>query len=221
MDADIIRAYVWEEIISLGFSPSDIDEKKKWCRIYARSTQSFWESSSYIPEPKRVDKHGIKIDIKTDLNLACDFYSENLTRGSFRVGFSFASLGKQDSDWHHDYDVQYYAFPNSIFLSAHGQRKDALKKMNLKHVENVVDSLIFHPTPHQHIISPIDVHEIRIGGGIINPFLYLFCLKIQLCPKPEKVKQEKVRITKLFHDKIREKDRNRQLITCNELLQHS
>ena len=103
----------------------------------------------------------------------------------------------------HDVDGQYFTYPNQSLLSAHGQRRQALEKMSEGDLEKVIDALIIHPTPHQHIESPIDDHAIRIGGGLLNPFLYLFHLRVQFCPNLGMRLAEKQRLILLFSDAIK------------------
>jgi hypothetical protein len=79
----------------------------------------------------------------------------------------------------------------------------------------VIDGLILHPCAHQHIAHPVDNHEIRFGGGITNPYLYLFHLRYQLCPLEDRRNRERVRLTDLFFNAINE---NRLAISANELM---
>ena len=37
MDKKIIQAYLWQEIIRMGFSPSSDKDKKSWLRQYGKS----------------------------------------------------------------------------------------------------------------------------------------------------------------------------------------
>ncbi|MBS3905901.1 MAG: hypothetical protein KGZ49_02585 [Syntrophaceae bacterium] len=101
-------------------------------------------------------------------------------------------------------------FPEQSILNKHKKRKDALQKINDRDMEVVIDGLICHPHAHQHIESPIEKHEIRIGGGISNPFLFLFHLRYQLCPIKEKREHEKGRLMNLFKQSIVEKKRTVQ-----------
>lgn len=84
--------------------------------------------------------------------------------------------------WCHDFDGNYFIFPNQTFLTIYNQRNNASRNMDDSDIEAVIDSLLLHPTPHQHVESPLANHDIRVGGGLVNPFLYLFCLRIQFCP---------------------------------------
>jgi len=78
-----------------------------------------------------------------------------------------------------------------------------LKKFVSDDVKAVIDGLILHPKAHQHIASPINNHDIRIGGGLDNPFLFLFHLRYQLCPIPDKRQKEKKRLLALFSDSLK------------------
>lgn len=63
--------------------------------------------------------------------------------------------------------------------------------------------MIFHGRAHQHIKSPFPENKIRIGGGIDNPYLYLFHLRYQLCPDKKRRDEEKERLIPLFESAVR------------------
>ena len=107
-----------------------------------------------------------------------------------------------------------FFFPEQSFLTKYDKSKEAKKKMNSRYIADVLDGLIFHPRTHLHIKSPIDKHEIRIGGGIDNPFLYLFHLRYQLCPIKEKRVAEKERLIALFETAVK----NDKFGAANKLL---
>jgi hypothetical protein len=113
------------------------------------------------------------------------------------------TTSNRDLMWVHDVDGKYFTFPNQSFLTAHKIRKSAVQKMSSAQIGIVVDSLIMHPIPHQHIESPVDNHEIRLGGGLLNPFLYLFHLRIQLCPNEIRRISERNRLILLFETAIK------------------
>ena len=53
-----------------------------------------------------------------------------------------------------------------------------------------------------------------MGGGITNPFLYLFHLRIQLCPISDRRKAEKARLIDLFEVAIK----NNAIVTAFDLM---
>jgi len=210
MDDDIVRGYLWQQVIRLAFSPAGKKEQKKWLRMHSMSLKDFWETDEYPPHPK---SNGTITGEFTSSNLLLDYsISDN---SNFAVRLVHLSNTK-DLIWTHDVDSGYFAFPIKSILSKYGKGKQLPKKGTSKHVESVLDGLIFHPRVHQHVKSPLNNHEIRIGGGIDNPFLFLFHLRYQLCPIPEKRNNEKKRLTELFTNAIKNKSKN--IITPNELL---
>lgn len=122
--------------------------------------------------------------------------------------------------WIHDVDDQYFNFPNQLFLTKYNQEQKALREFEAQDIEKVVDGLLCHPVVHQHIESPIDKHEIRIGGGIDNAFLFLFQLRYQLCPFPDKRKTERDRLMNLFQDEIlcQKTTQKEKTIAINQLM---
>ena len=142
-----------------------------------------------------------------------EYAFESIEKYSVRIMYDPINKNKELL-WLHDHDGKYFNFPNQYFLTKHNKRKIAISKMNDLDIENVLDSLVFHPTPHQHIESPIDEHEIRVGGGIINLFQYLFSLRFQLCPFQPTRTAEKNRLIYLFKNSIT----NNTPVNINELM---
>ena len=135
---------------------------------------------------------------------------------------SFLYMGQnRELMWTHHVDHSYFSFPEQSFVQRYPKRGEVkreiknMKKCHIEHhIETVLNGLIFHPRAHQHIESPINNHEIRVGGGIDNAFLYLFHLRYQLCPIQEIRDAERRRIVDLFEDAIREN----RIISANELM---
>jgi hypothetical protein len=87
--------------------------------------------------------------------------------------------------------------------------------------------MIFHPRIHTHIkehgLMPnapqphglLDLHEIRIGGGIENSFVFLFHLRYQFCLVSEETRgSEWTRLVNLFTTAIR---RGEEHVPTNKL----
>lgn len=132
----------------------------------------------------------------------------------FAVRFLYTLNDAKELMWVHDVDSKYFKFPMQSFLTAHNKRKAALRNIQESDIKCVIDALLFHPRAHQHIESPLDKHEIRIGDGIDNAFLFLFHLRYQLCPIQEKRSAEKQRIIRLFYEAIQTKIG----VTANDLM---
>jgi len=197
MDDKIIQAYLWQEVTRLGFSPISDKDKMRWLSQYGKSLRDFWEIEEY---PTKYDDNELKV-----------FHSalmiEYLIKKPIDVNKYAISLYYLSNTWElmwtHDVDLQYFSFPENSLLIKYGKIKKARRNVSSSHIENVLNGLLFHPAIHQHIQSPIDNHEIRIGGGIYNPFVFLFHLRYQLCPIEDKRNTEKTRVINLFVDAIR------------------
>ena len=177
--------------------------------MYGRSLKDFWEIDEYPPNPKSNETVTAELSCTASLNIALSYNVTNISK--FAVTFSPFS-DRSNKLWVHDVDGYYFLFPERALLSKYKKGKEAIKKLSTKHVEKVLDGLIFHPTAHQHIKT--DFHFIRIGGGIHNPFLYLFHLRYQLCPDKSRRDEEKKRLIRLFESAIR----NDASVTDNDLL---
>lgn len=205
IDKKIIRAYLWQDIIRLGFCPSGEKEQKKWLHQYLKSLRDFFELNSSPAPPKS----NSKIEFSYSISIGLDIEGSITKKDKFMVKFLYLPPSHNSAlIWNHDVDGTYFTFPIQDFLTHHNQRNPARRKFFDKDFDEdiklVLDGLIFHPAAHQHIESPIDKHEIRIGGGIGNAFLFLFHLRYQFCPFDEKRKAEERRLVELFKNALRE-----------------
>jgi hypothetical protein len=214
MDKDIIRAYLWQDIIRLGFSPSGTKDQKSWLLQYGQSLKDFWEMPTYPKAPSQTDKViSATIDSSISIGMSYEYFIEDDQK--FGVMLMYAPPQKNRGlMWEHHMDGQYFSFPSQTFLTNYNQQPQAIQKMRASDIGDVIDSLIMHPTPHQHIKSPLNNHYIRVGGGLMNPFLYLFHLRVQLCPDNERRQSERNRLISLFDTAIKEKS----TIAPNELM---
>jgi hypothetical protein len=211
MDKLLVQAYIFQDIIRLGFSPESEKDKKSWLYQYGQSLKEFWNSNDYPKAPSETNNVvSATINSSSSVQAVYEYAIEKHDKFTIRLIHS----PSQDLMWIHDMDGVYFTFPFQYFLTNHGQRAQAIQKMTNNDIGSVIDSLLVHPTPHQHIESPIDNHEIRIGGGIFNPFQYLFHLRIQLCPIPGRREAERARLIQLFGDAIR----NDRSIATNQLM---
>lgn len=199
MERSIIQAYIVQDIVRLGFSPSGDKDRKRWLLQYGKSLKAFWEIEAY-PGPPSEKNNIFSATINSPLDIGAEYQYAIESIDKFSVRIMHAP--NTQLMWTHDMDGQYSTFPYQTFLTLHNKRTLAIKEMTDDDIGRVIDSLLVHPTPHQHIESPIDNHEIRIGGGIINPFQYLFHLRIQLCPIADRRNAERNRLIALFNNAI-------------------
>lgn len=213
MDNNLIRAYLWQDIIRLGFCPHDTKTQMHWLHQFGQSLKNFWEVDTYPKSP--CNKNG-KIVAAIDCITAFDLYLEYTVEhpARFMVSYLYITANTRELMWDHDVDGSFCTFPAQPFLTHHRQRNTVVREFSNEDIEAVLDGLIFHPAAHQHIKAPMDYHEIRIGGGIDNPFLYLFHLRYQLCPHREIREAERNRLIELFANAVT----LNSPITVNELL---
>ncbi len=209
MDNEIIQAYLWQKIIKLGFSPKN-NAYGSWLSQYNKTLPDFWQTDQYPKISK--DKNAYQIKIYFDqINLRFEFNITSIKKFGMRSYIS----DKFNLLWIYHTDHQYFAFPVQSILNKLGEEKQVIPETSAQHIEKVLDGLIFHPRTHYHIESPIDNHTIRIGGGLDNPFVFLFHLRYQLCPDKQTRKEEKGRLVTLFNSAIKNKTNN---VTANDLL---
>lgn len=196
MDSQMIRSYLWADIIRLGFCPVNQRERKKWLHHLFGSLRDFWEISEYQEGPSCKEENLFGRVDNSQLNLWLEF--ELRVNDWLHVAFNHLD----GNIFYHHSDPDYFTFPLEMILDSN-QRSIAHARFDNTDIQAVLDSCFFHPREHLHIKSPIDLHAIRIGGGLPNSFLYLFHLRYQLCPIIKKREAEKRRLLNLFADAIR------------------
>jgi len=195
MDNDIIQAYLWNDVIRLGFK---ITEHQQWIKTYLGSLQSFWEVYEYpCKDGPRCKNNSIKAKIENpDLELRWKF--DLKINEHFHLEFNHLD---KNIWWHHA-DYAYYGLPIEKMLDK-AKRSIAIAEFSHDDLEIILDTMIFHGRIHQHIKSPFPENKIRIGGGVDNPFLYLFHLRYQLCPDETRRDEEKKRLILLFEPAVK------------------
>jgi len=214
----IVRAYLWQEIQRLAFSPSSSTDQATWVRTFHRSLKDFWEIGIYSSHPNR--KGGVLSGIIDHPGIGISFDYSIVSASRYNGTFLYTPAGSNGLMWSHNVDDRYFVFPVQDFLTLYNQRNPVIEQFAQDNLDDelseVVDSLICHPRAHQHIELPIDEHEIRIGGGIDNPFLFLFHLRYQLCAGKDRRKKERDRLCELFTKSIKSKADN---ISSGELFE--
>ncbi|MBF0546695.1 MAG: hypothetical protein HQM08_19770 [Candidatus Riflebacteria bacterium] len=164
--------------------------------------KSFWGIEAYPKPPNGIGgKYTATIDSCISLGMTYEYSIENFQ--NFSIDLLHAPpINDKQLLWQHGMDGQYFNFSSHYSIEPK-QCKQLVKEMKSEDVYVLVDSLVIHPIPHQHIKSPVDNHEIRIGGGIYNPYLYLFHLRVQLCPDKRMRDGEKERLVALFEKAVR------------------
>ncbi|MGA1825176.1 MAG: hypothetical protein ACMUIP_10995, partial [bacterium] len=141
MDNEIIQAYLWHEVIRLGFSPSGNKDIKSWLHMYGRSLKDFWEIDESPLPPKGNENITADLSCTASLNITLNYSITNITK--FAVTFSPFS-DRSNKLWIHDVDGSYFVFPEQSLLSKYKKRPEAIKKISARHIEKVLDGLIFH-----------------------------------------------------------------------------
>lgn len=214
LNRDIVRAYLWRKIIRLGFSPAKSKDQKAWIYLFLKSLKDFWEIEGHSHAPTQIDGIQFVIQNPGQPNLKIRFSPAGIYDYGATVVF-VQNTRREMVLWVQHSDSRYFTFPEQAFLTKKGPESIAVREMRDGDMESVIDSLICHPQPHQHIEPPIGNEYIRIGGGIDNSFLFLFHLRYQLCSITEKREAEKRRLVALFHQVVK----NDNIVPPNDLMQ--
>lgn len=202
---DIQQYYIWQKLTLLAFNPSGDRDVNSWISCFSKSLQSFWG----IDNPIKQEKFNLEVyngDIPLSFNFAY------IDSEKFTVSFYYPHNEGEDFLWVQDVDVKNFYFPFNKIQLPENVDIDTIKDSDIK---KVLDGLLFHPAIHQHIVEPEFSHSIRIGGGIHNPFHFLFHLRYQLCLIPENREEEKKRLLRLFSVALANR---RKLIPPSELM---
>jgi hypothetical protein len=203
--------YVWQKLALLAFNPSGNIEVFSWISCFARSLQVFWEVNNPVDQDK------FKLNIYNDnIPLGFGFCFNDLKK--FVVKFYYPHIDDDNLLWIHDVDKEYY----SPYSNLQTFKNKDLNPIEESEIIKVLDGFLFHPAVHQHIVNPSFElvepsfqHLIRIGGGIHNPFHFLFHLRYQFCLIPEKREEEKKRLLELFSNALAKR---RSVIPPSELM---
>lgn len=205
MDDKTLRALVWKRIIKLAFSPASSIDNEKWLNCCAKSIPAFWGISDY---PKK--QRDVYTFENSHLKLTYESSISGINKGS--IVLQLDQVAGKTIMWTHDIDHSYYQYDIHKANLQDIKLKSFQKKLD-KVVSEVLDGLIFHPTVHQHIElhlpipaqnnnNKITIHDVRVGGGISNPYLFLFQLRYQFCIIIQHRNNEKMRLKNLFTQEL-------------------
>ncbi len=214
------RAIVWDTIERIAFQPSSDRDRGAWLSVYAKTLYALWGMEQMWARFRPDDEF-----IVTFLNLKCSHFIESVSK--YSISFAYDS-----SDWitwqtHVDPD---FISKGSLY-SANGRYPRDQRAQLQGDIEAVLDGMIFHPRCHTHLEElgtrhvrldqekgGLESHEIRIGGGIENPYVFLFHLRYQFCLVHKDVRQtERRRLIDLFEKSIMEREQN---VTARDLFNY-
>jgi hypothetical protein len=203
------RAIVWDTIERLAFRPK---KPATWLSTYKKTLHPFWgKEKTYI-------RFGTDSEfiIPFFLNLKCCFFIESESK--YNISFVHDSSDcPRGGQFHVD-----SGFFSKASLQAFVEKypQEQMKKKLSRDVEAVLNGMLFHPRCHAHLdylgvphvqldqdSGGLSSHEVRIGGGIENPYVFLFHLRYQFCLVHEHVRhEEKLRLIDLFEGAIQRKE---------------
>lgn len=202
------RAIVWDTIERLAFRPND---PQNWLGVYARTMHVLWDIDPTLKHLSLDDEFVVPL-----LNLKCDYSIESVSKYTMLLAAN--SAGRLNWQTHVD--------PNFLSKSSLQPPVDNYPRQQMdnnlrRDVEAVLNGMLFHPRCHAHIEDlggqhvqldsdrgGLSSHEVRIGGGVENPYVFLFHLRYQLCLVSEQARQtERQRLIDLFEMAIIRKDK--------------
>lgn len=172
------RSIVWDKIERMAFHPQ---KSSSWLQVYLRSLSRFWQAQN-----ADVQSTGNGFEALF-LNIACEYDIQSRDRYSVSI-INAASSRKRSWSLHVDAAYQSKA---SLGATQGNYPTQHVANDLLGDVTVVLDGMIFHPRNHSHgedmeltmSLCPqaLPTHEVRVGGGIENAFVFLTHLRYQLC----------------------------------------
>jgi hypothetical protein len=216
------RAIVWDTIERMAFRPTSDPDRRAWLEIYARALPGLWEMEHENVRVHKDDGRSMAVsilfhEVEYECSIKkCDEYSVTMLRNNaafwhLHVDPCFPSRCGygQSSTKCHQQDK------GKAGESTKYPREDKAKHLE-GDVEVVLNGMIFHPRNHAHAedlgiswpASPantmLSTHEVRLGGGIENAFVFLAHLRYQFYLLSEAARsEERRRLERLFVQSIR------------------
>jgi hypothetical protein len=178
------RAIVWDVIERIAFRPNP---SASWLSVYAKTLHKLWgvepNWSRFTPD----DHFAVPF-----LTMNCNYLIESAAKYSASL---VQDSSKARCHWCNHIDPAYLSKGSLYSASSATVRYPRMQRTQLRgDIEAVLDGMIFHPRCHTHLedlgIRQVQLdhdrgglssHEVRIGGGIENPYVFLFHLRYQFC----------------------------------------
>lgn len=201
------RAIVWDTIERIAFRPSSDSDRGAWLGVFAKTLYVLWGM-----EPMWVRFGQDDEFIVTFPNLKCRYIIESASK--YEISFVHDSSDCLHWQTHVDPGFLSKSSLQTTLGRYPGQQICELPR----DVESVLNGMLFHPRCHAHLedlgvrnvqldqdSGGLSSHEVRIGGGIENPYVFLFHVRYQFCLVSNQVRQaERQRLIDLFVRSIRD-----------------
>ena len=210
------RAIVWDTIERIAFRPN---KPKNWLGVYAKTLHKLWGMDSMWTRFACNDQFNVPF-----LMLNCDYSIESFAKYSVSL---IQDSSTASCYWQSHIDPEYLSKGSLHSASGRYPRQQRLQLQ--RDIAAVLNGMLFHPRCHAHLeglgvrnaqldqdCGGLSASEVRIGGGIENPYVFLFHLRYQFCLVADQVRQtERQRLIDLFKKAIRN---NLSVVTPSELL---
>ena len=170
------RTHMWQAIVRRVFTLNDDKQRAQWLQCFAQSICSYVDNPIFTsPKPTC---SGFKGQIGNRCLLTCA-YSIGPERAQFDI-------------LQPELYVQ-YGIDSTVFTCAVG-KNETVDDVTEDDIACVLRGMVEHPRQHVHFFEDIIRHELRVGTGLAEPYLFLFQLRFQLCLDPTRRAREIARL---------------------------
>ncbi|MBM3879418.1 MAG: hypothetical protein FJ387_06815 [Verrucomicrobia bacterium] len=165
MTTDERRTHMWQAIVRRAFQPQYGREQAKWLRCFTQSVLQ------YVDNP---DSQSPRL---TPTGWRGRFGNRSLLVCEYLIGPERSQFDLLRPDWRAQYGIDVTAFAP---ISGADETVDSVAPGD---VDCVLRGMLEHPRVHLHVHEDPPDREVRIATGLAMPYLFLFQLCRQLCPR--------------------------------------
>jgi len=160
------RTHIWDMIARHAFTPRDVGERARWLHCFSRMIPRYLENPRVSP-PQGGGTSFAGVFGCQSLDFECR-YSIQPDRADF-------TMLRPSCEWQFGIESTVFACVPCLH-----EWNEGIDEVCEEDVAEVLRGMVGHPRAHLHIHEDSFPHEVRIGTGLHEPFLFLFQLLFQL-----------------------------------------
>lgn len=180
MNPERRRTHIWVMIARRAFTPRNDGEREKWLHCFYQAIPRYVDNSLLsAPRSGRGMLGCRSLDFECRYNIQPD-----------RADFTMLI---PSCEWQFGIESMVFACVPCLH-----EWEEARNELCEDDVTEVLRGMIEHPRAHFHMHQDSFPHEVRIGTGLQEAFLFLFQLRFQLCIDQDRRDTEMNRLSRIF-----------------------